>query len=56
MTACPIHRDVKLLVHYKNVRLLKMFMDPTAGNILHSLRTGVCGQAQLELECALSMS
>ena len=31
MTACPIHRDVKLLVHYKNVKLLKMFIDPTAG-------------------------
>ena len=35
MTACPIHRDVKLLVHYKNVKLLKMFIDPTAGH--HSI-------------------
>jgi len=56
MTACPIHRDVKLLVHYKNVKLLKMFIDPTAGNILHGLRTGCCGQAQLELECALKLA
>ena len=52
--ACPLHRDYQLLVHYKNIPLLKQFMCPTMGNIMSPLRTGICLQAHLELEVALS--
>ena len=54
LNACPLHRDYQLLVHYKNLPLLKQFMCPTMGNIMSPLRTGICLQAHLELEVALS--
>ena len=47
-------KDYQLLVHYKNIPLFKQFMCPTMGNIMSPLRTGLCMQAHLELEVALS--
>jgi len=56
LNACPLHRDYQLLVHYKNLPLLKQFMCPTMGNIMSPLRTGICLQAHLELEVALTLA
>ncbi|XP_038063697.1 28S ribosomal protein S18b, mitochondrial-like [Patiria miniata] len=39
---CPICRDQNLLVHYKNVRLLKQFICPHSGLVYSDVRTGVC--------------
>lgn len=53
---CPLHRDVYLLPHYKNTKLLKQFIDPTTGNIMTGLRTGCCLQAEIELGVALQLA
>ncbi|NXH16822.1 RT18B protein, partial [Bucco capensis] len=39
---CPICRDHKLQLDYRNVKLLDQFICPDSGVILHPTHTGVC--------------
>ncbi|KAI3388897.1 hypothetical protein SNEBB_006730 [Seison nebaliae] len=45
---CPLCRDEYLIVHYKNVELLKQFIDDDSGKILHPNKTHVC-QKQFQM-------
>ncbi|XP_030053239.1 small ribosomal subunit protein mS40 [Microcaecilia unicolor] len=46
---CPICRDQKLGLDYRNVKLLEQFISPYSGNILDATRTGVCRKQQKNL-------
>jgi len=50
---CPICRDDYLVVHQKNLKLLKQFLDPSTGKLLDASKTSVCQTAQLHLRIAL---
>ncbi|XP_039248088.2 uncharacterized protein LOC120325965 [Styela clava] len=53
---CPICRDEKLFVSYKNMILLNHFIDPYSGNVHHNLRTGVCRRKQKLLEASVALA
>nr|XP_054769941.1 28S ribosomal protein S18b, mitochondrial-like [Lytechinus pictus] len=48
---CPICRDSRLILHYKNVKLLEQFICPHSWNIYSTYRTGLC-QKQHKKLCA----
>jgi len=53
---CPICRDPKILISYKNVPLLKNFIDPHTLDIISNLRTGNCRMRQGQLERAIELA
>ncbi|XP_067386196.1 small ribosomal subunit protein mS40 [Emydura macquarii macquarii] len=53
---CPICRDEKLLVDYRNVKLLEQFMSPHSGVILHPMDTGVCRKQHKRLVQAIDQA
>jgi small subunit ribosomal protein S18b len=46
---CPICRDEYLVLDYRNVKLLKQFISPFTGQVLHWDKTGLCRTKQLDL-------
>jgi len=46
---CPICRDEFLVLDYRNVKLLKQFISPFNGAVLHWNKTGLCRVKQLDL-------
>ncbi|XP_006011869.1 28S ribosomal protein S18b, mitochondrial isoform X2 [Latimeria chalumnae] len=50
---CPICRDQKLQIDYRNVKLLEQFMCPHTGIIYHPTRTGVCMKQSKKLTKAI---
>jgi len=53
---CPLCRDDRLLLSYKNIPLLKQFIDTETGAVHHPLRTGVCRFKQKRLEKCISLA
>ena len=51
--ACPICRDEYLVLHYKNVKLLKQFINPYTGKVLPPNKTNLCQVKHEELLIAL---
>lgn len=51
--ACPICRDEYLVLHYKNVKLLKQFVSPWTGLIFPANKTNLCQKKHEELLVAL---
>ncbi|XP_071156459.1 small ribosomal subunit protein mS40-like isoform X2 [Mytilus edulis] len=47
---CPLCRDEYLTVDYRNIKLLRQFLNPFTGDVLPSLKTGVCQQRLKELQ------
>ncbi|CAG9853843.1 unnamed protein product [Phyllotreta striolata] len=50
---CPICRDEYLVLHEKNVDLLKQFISPQTGSILSYSKTGLCQKKHEELIVAI---
>lgn len=50
---CPICRDEYLTVDYRNVKLLEQFISPHNGEILSSIKTGVCKKKHEQLLVAI---
>ncbi|KAJ8341987.1 hypothetical protein SKAU_G00319150 [Synaphobranchus kaupii] len=50
---CPICRDPKIAIHYKNVKLLQQFVSPHTGIVYDPTRTGVCMKQQKRLNQAI---
>ncbi|KAG8332061.1 structural constituent of ribosome [Homalodisca vitripennis] len=50
---CPICRDEYLVLHPKNIELLKQFISPHTGAILSYQLTGLCQRRHIELEVAI---
>ncbi|XP_062904198.1 28S ribosomal protein S18b, mitochondrial [Mobula hypostoma] len=50
---CPICRDQKIQVDYRNVKLLEQFICPHSGETYHSTRTGVCMKQYKKLSKAI---
>ncbi|XP_043940415.1 28S ribosomal protein S18b, mitochondrial [Protopterus annectens] len=50
---CPICRDQKLQIDYRNVKLLQQFVSPYTGIILDATRTGVCRKQHKNLTKAI---
>lgn len=46
---CPICRDIYLVVDYRNTDLLKQFISPHTGAVIHWDKTGVCRTQQERL-------
>nr|XP_033772810.1 28S ribosomal protein S18b, mitochondrial isoform X2 [Geotrypetes seraphini] len=53
---CPICRDQKLGVDYRNVKLLEQFISPHSGSILDATQTGVCRKQQKNLTNAITQA
>ncbi|XP_029440110.1 28S ribosomal protein S18b, mitochondrial [Rhinatrema bivittatum] len=53
---CPICRDQKLGVDYRNVKLLEQFICPHSGSMLDATRTGVCMKQQKSLTKAIAQA
>jgi len=53
---CPICRDPKILISYKNIPLLKNFIDPQTLDIFTNLRTGNCRMRQGQLVKAIELA
>lgn len=51
--ACPICRDEYLVLHHKNVKLLKQFISPHTGQVLPPRKTNLCQVKHEELLIAL---
>ncbi|CAI9728888.1 ribosomal S18b, mitochondrial-like [Octopus vulgaris] len=54
---CPICRDEFLVLHHTNVKLLQQFICPHSGEILPSIKTGICQQTfrTLQIEVAIAI-
>ncbi|XP_049787410.1 28S ribosomal protein S18b, mitochondrial [Schistocerca cancellata] len=50
---CPICRDEYLVLHHKNINLLKQFISPHNGEILSFMKTGLCQKRHAELLVAV---
>lgn len=50
---CPICRDEYLVLHHKNINLLKQFVSPHNGEILSYTKTGLCQKRHTELLVAV---
>ena len=50
---CPICRDEYLVLDYRNVDLLKQFINPYTGEVYDSRKIHVCQKKLLELDVAL---
>lgn len=50
---CPICRDEYLVLDYRNVDLLKQFIDPHTGQVYDSRKIHLCQKKLLQLEVAL---
>ncbi|XP_075439664.1 small ribosomal subunit protein mS40 [Ascaphus truei] len=53
---CPICRDQKLGLHYRNVKLLQQFISPHTGTVYDPTRTGVCQKQQKILAKTIEQS
>ncbi|XP_053328680.1 28S ribosomal protein S18b, mitochondrial [Spea bombifrons] len=51
---CPICRDQKLGLDYRNVKLLQQFICPHSGTVYDSTKTGVCRKQQKMLVKAVT--
>ncbi|CAN2390424.1 ribosomal protein S18B [Pristimantis euphronides] len=51
---CPICRDQKIVVDYRNVKLLQQFMCPHTGVVYDPTRTGVCMKQHKRLVKAIT--
>ncbi|GAB1603095.1 28S ribosomal protein S18b, mitochondrial-like isoform X1 [Argonauta hians] len=53
---CPICRDEYLVLHHTNIKLLQQFISPNSGEILPSIKTGICQQSfkTLQIEVAIA--
>jgi len=56
LSPCPLCRDERLLISYKNIPLLNQFIDQPTGEIFHVLRTGNCRTKQKLLENAVQLA
>ena len=54
--ACPICRDEYLVLHYKNVKLLKQFINPWTGLVYPMSKTNVCQKKHEEMLVALYLA
>ncbi|XP_020781575.1 28S ribosomal protein S18b, mitochondrial isoform X2 [Boleophthalmus pectinirostris] len=53
---CPICRDVNIIIHPQNVKLLEQFISPYTGIIYDPTKTGVCMKQQKKLTEAIDAS
>lgn len=53
---CPICRDEYLLIHHKNLKLLEQFISPFSGEILPSIKTGICQKQHKRLLLEVSIA
>ena len=51
--ACPICRDEYLVLHYKNAKLLKQFINPWTGLVYPAYKTNLCQKKHEEMLVAL---
>ena len=54
--ACPLCRDMYLILHPENVNLLNQFINEHSGDIFPTKLTGVCQMKQKELTIAVEKS
>lgn len=53
---CPVCRDEYLVLHQKNVDLLKQFISPQSGKVLSYSKTGLCQKKHFELLVAVEQA